>query len=146
MVAFVDDFIPSQDLDYSEERPKKACQNFWKNLWTYVQGKHSEKNNFLESIITLRNWKKKVKKAIEDLKDMRKMILQNYEVFQGNIYQKFVKPAQASQNQILLNAFVTLMNDRWYYEQTRNDFFNRITRSVKNKTNDLKMDPMNKYK
>jgi hypothetical protein len=77
---------------------------------------------------------------------MRKMILQNYEVFQGYIYQKFVKPAQASQNQILLNAFVTLMNDRWYYEQTRNDFFNRITRSVKNKTNDLKMDPMNKYK
>jgi len=50
------------------------------------------------------------------------MILQSFEIFQGYLYQKFIKPIQGDGKTNESNAFITLMNDKWYFEQLQKKY------------------------
>lgn len=61
---------------------------------------------------------------------MGSTILKTFEVYQSYIYHRYVRPVkEIDKNKNRYFAFLTLMNDKWYYEQLKSKF----TKGLKSK-------------
>jgi hypothetical protein len=62
------------------------------------------------------------------------------------VFQRFIKPLVKAQDKSDRNAFLTLMNDKWYFQQLRNMFVNQARRPLRKKLLQRKSSLTKEYK
>lgn len=110
------DYETSIQFWNTRARPSK---NIWMLLNKFVQGK-TNKAEQMNRLVVLRTWKKQINSTLDELKGLKITILKSFELYQSYIFHKFVKPRNDNiKNDDQYFAFITLMNDKWYYDQLK---------------------------
>lgn len=131
------DWIPTKLRNFYTLKEETRCLSITKLQYSFATQKQDLVRTFgcfsaslcKEKLIKQSKWigwlfyvseNKQINFAFNELKELKSTILKTFEIYQSYIFHKFVKPKNDDiKNNDQLFAFLTLMNDKWYYEQLK---------------------------